>query len=65
MILEGHPYRLINLQTATNEFRHNGNPNNSDYQFFYAIKHIKDGRTVKWQWQDIQNYIDRQKVETV
>ncbi|AHB80306.1 hypothetical protein R5P91_08765 [Oenococcus oeni] len=61
MISELHPYRLLNLTTATHEFRHNGNPNSNDYQFFYRIKHFQDGKTIKWQWQDIQNYLDRNK----
>ncbi|OIM85599.1 hypothetical protein [Oenococcus oeni] len=66
MLQDDHPYQLLNATQATHKFRHpKGKANSSDYKFLYKIKHLKDGSIVKWQSKDIQNYIDRQKVETI
>ena len=66
MLQDDHPYQLLNATQAVHKFRHpQGKVNSSDYRFLYQIKHLKDGSIVKWQSKDIQDYIDRQKIETV
>ncbi|MFT8878890.1 MAG: hypothetical protein ABF913_04920 [Oenococcus sp.] len=58
------PYNMLDATKATHEFLHKqGQVTPQDRAFLYQIKHARVGKIIKWQWKDIQKFIEDHKTD--
>ena len=67
MVKKYGPFSLLKANEAVHEFLHkDGQVNELDRFILYKIKHFEDtnpqgGVIVRWQWKDVQEYVERHK----
>ncbi|MFT9267035.1 hypothetical protein [Oenococcus sp.] len=62
------PYNMLNLTQAFHEFWDRDKSRKVTPEFrawIYQIRHIRVGKIIKWQWKDIQDFIERNKRDEI